>query len=266
MKFRSLCVALTAVIGLWSSASALDLGLGVKGGLNLSRTWGNEPKEFADMMNISMRPGMAIGAAFQLKLAKAFAIQPEVLFSCKGLKYNDPDYSDIFDDLDDYDIFDDLDDFGDFGDLGNSKVTSSISYRYLEIPILFQILVPASDVVVPMVYAGPAISFLTGVAGKVETDGKKEDLNNDEIKELKDGLKSVDFGIAMGAGLGIKAGPGRLVLDVRFNLGLLNIAEKPKVQEAEDIFSDIFTADEPKVDPVSKNMALSFMLGYMFEF
>jgi hypothetical protein len=55
---------LTAVIGLWSSASALDLGLGVKGGLNLSRTWGNEPKEFADMMNISMRPGMAIGAAF----------------------------------------------------------------------------------------------------------------------------------------------------------------------------------------------------------
>ena len=34
MKFRSLCVALTAV-GLWSSASALDLGLGVKGGLNL---------------------------------------------------------------------------------------------------------------------------------------------------------------------------------------------------------------------------------------
>jgi len=182
------------------------------------------------------------------------------------LKYNDPDYSDIFDDLDDYDIFDDLDDFGDFGDLGNSKVTSSISYRYLEIPILFQILVPASDVVVPMVYAGPAISFLTGVAGKVETDGKKEDLNNDEIKELKDGLKSVDFGIAMGAGLGIKAGPGRLVLDVRFNLGLLNIAEKPKVQEAEDIFSDIFTADEPKVDPVSKNMALSFMLGYMFEF
>ncbi|NLL12754.1 MAG: hypothetical protein GX267_05070 [Fibrobacter sp.] len=64
MKFRSLCVALTAVIGLWSSASALDLGLGVKGGLNLSRTWGNEPKEFADMMNISMRPGMAIGAAF----------------------------------------------------------------------------------------------------------------------------------------------------------------------------------------------------------
>lgn len=257
MKFRAICAMLAAVTTLWSSASALDLGLGVKGGLNLSRTWGNEPKKIVDMMNPSMRPGLAIGAAFQLKLAKAFAIQPEVLFSCKGSKHDDPDYSDFFDDFGD---------LGGIGDFGNGKKTYSISYRYLEIPILFQILIPASDVVVPMVYAGPAISFLTGVAGKKEYDGKKEDLTDDEIKETKDRLKSVDFGIAMGAGLGIKAGPGRLVLDVRFNLGLLNILKEPKVQEEEDIFSDIISPDELKVDPVSKNMALSFMLGYMFEF
>lgn len=66
MKFRAICAMLTLVIGLWSSAPALDLGLGVKGGLNLSRTYGVEDAE-----GVSMRPGLVAGAAFQLKLAKS---------------------------------------------------------------------------------------------------------------------------------------------------------------------------------------------------
>lgn len=46
-------------------------------------------------------------------------------------------------------------------------------------------------------------------------------------------MKTVDFGIAMGAGLGIKAGPGRLILDVRFTLGLTGIQDiDDEVEEA----------------------------------
>jgi hypothetical protein len=223
MKFRSLCVALTAVIGLWSSASALDLGLGVKGGLNLSSTYGVDYQEDKGLL-----PGPVIGAGLQLKLANVFAIQPEVLFSSKGIK------------------------------LKKDDVTTRTSLRYLEIPVLFQVLIPASDIVVPQFYAGPAIAFKTGFDIKAEYRGK-EDVPSSIIDEKEEALKSVDFGIAMGAGLGFKAGIGRIILDVRYTLGLTGLQDIPdEVEEVADALGVSINKE--------KNMALSFMLGYMFEF
>ncbi len=224
MKFRSLYAVITAVIGLWSSASALDLGLGVKGGLNLSSTYGIDYKEDKGML-----PGPVIGAGLQLKLASVFAIQPEVLFSSKGIKLKEKD------------------------------VTTRTILRYLEIPVLFQFLIPASDVVVPQFYAGPAIAFKTGFDIKAEYMDKELDIPNSEIDEAEDMLKSVDFGIAMGAGLGFKAGPGRLILDVRYTLGLTSI------QDISDEVKEVADALGISIDK-ERNMALSFMLGYMFEF
>lgn len=224
MKFRAICAMLVAVTSLWSSASAVDLALGVKGGLNLSRTYG---VDYGDFM--VMRPGLAIGAGLQLKLANAFAIQPEVLFSCKGIKLEEDDNSE------------------------------QLSFRYLEIPVLFQVIIPASETVVPQIYAGPAIAFKMGVKAKAEEDGKTVDIPDAYNEVISDMMNTVDFGIAMGAGLGIKAGPGRLILDVRYTLGLTGIQDiTDEVEEAADALGASIDKE--------KNMALSFMLGYMFEF
>lgn len=72
-------------------------------------------------------------------------------------------------------------------------------------------------------------------------------------------MKSVDFGIAMGAGLGIKAGLGRIILDIRYILGLTDIKDIPKKSKELAESSEESIIEE-------KNMVLSFMLGYMFEF
>lgn len=187
---------------------------------------------------MSMRPGLAIGAALQLKLASAFAIQPEVLFSCKGFKLKEEFY-------DDYS--------------GESiDITEKISFRYLEIPVLFQVLIPAGDAVIPQLYAGPAVAFKTGFAGKEEA-GDEEELTDKEADEMSELLKTVDFGITMGAGLGIKAGPGRLVLDIRFTLGLTDIQDIPDLEK--DIMEEMGVSIEKE-----RNMAHSFLFGYMFEF
>ncbi len=102
------------------------------------------------------------------------------------------------------------------------------------------------------IYAGPAIAFKLDLAGTVEVAGKEVDIPEEWIDELEEYMSSVDFGIAMGTGLGIKAGPGRIVLDARFTLGLTNVNDVP--EEFED--------EAPK----TRNMAISIMAGYMFEF
>lgn len=169
--------------------------------------------------------------------------------------------SEDFGDFGDFGDYGDFGDFGDFGDIGDfgSTSPSNISYRYLEIPVLFQLLIPASDVVVPMVYAGPAIAFKMGVKGKTESDGKTVDLPDPTNESISDMMNTVDFGIAMGAGLGIKAGPGRLILDVRYTLGLTGIQD---ITDEEEKFAELLGESIEK----ERNMVLSFMLGYMFEF
>lgn len=56
---------LTAVIGLWSSASALDLALGVKDGLNLSSTYGVDYQEDKGLL-----PGPVIGSRATIEIGK----------------------------------------------------------------------------------------------------------------------------------------------------------------------------------------------------
>lgn len=259
MSIRSVCAVLTAVVGLTiSSVSAMDFGIGVKGGLNLAKTYGDDVLmgAMADVgldIETKMLPGFAGGLAFQLKFAKHFAIQPEVLFSSKGIKAN----ISMGDLLDDYDDYDDYSDYNyTVGQLGDDYPTGGLSLdgdgklsiKYLEIPVLFQLLLPTSnDVFTTSICAGPAVAFRVGVSGEM-FDVEIPDESIDDLKEI---LKVFDFGIAMGLGFGIKAGPGRITIDARYTLGLLSIYD----YEGE---SDGL--------PEDKNMALSFMGGYMFEF
>jgi len=67
--------------------------------------------------------------------------------------------------------------------------------------------------------------------------------------DVKEFYKPFDFGLAMGAGLDIKAGPGRVILEYRFTLGFL------------DNMEPIDVLDE-SIEIKSKNMAMSILVGY----
>lgn len=274
MSIRSVCAVLTAVVGLTiSSVSAMDFGIGVKGGLNLAKIYGDEYYlGYGSFIDAKMKPGFAGGAAFQFKFGKHFALRPEILFSSKGFKADVPNFGgDIFDDGGD-DLSDLLDDFEDLvgddyltvgqldyldlGDLGVSTVEGQFSIKYIEIPILFDILFPIGEKVTPSIYVGPSVAFRVGVSGKMDD----EDIPDNMVDSIKEQLSVFDLGMTMGIGFGIKAGPGKFTIDARYTLGLLSIYDSDAKVE------DPISGQSVEIDKKDKNMALTFMGGYMFEF
>lgn len=89
----------------------------------------------------------------------------------------------------------------------NGFGSQTYNFNYIEIPVL------AKYSFGPVyVNAGPSIGFLMG--------------KNDKIKSAYGKTKSVDFGLQMGAGIAIPVGPGKVIVDGRYNLGLSNISDE----------------------------------------
>jgi opacity protein-like surface antigen len=90
--------------------------------------------------------------------------------------------------------------------------TYEVTYKidYLEFPILATANFPAGEKAMVNLFAGPTLGFVIGES--VEVDGESEDTEDTE---------SFEFGLVFGAG----AEFGMFVLDLRYGLGLSNIAK-----------------------------------------
>ena len=215
MKFKTFIVSLGAVFFLFNAADAgIVVGLDFKGGLNVANMYGDDVSD-----DVSIKLGAAVGTGVGIKIGM-FAIQPEVLFSMKGAKEEGEIV--IVDSTFNYEIV--------------------VKLSYLEIPILLKINIPA-DAVIPNFYVGPALAFCMVAKDKLTFNNEEGD-----EEDIKDVIKSVDFGLSMGGGLDIKAGHGRVIIDIRYTLGFVTVND----QEDEDI--------------VVKNSVLSFILGYGIDF
>jgi hypothetical protein len=92
----------------------------------------------------------------------------------------------------------------------NSFGNETYNFNYIEVPVL------AKYSFGPVyVNAGPSIGFLMG--------------KSDKIKAAYGKTKTIDFGVQMGAGIAIPAGPGKMIIDGRYNLGLSNISDEKGV-------------------------------------
>ncbi|PWN65597.1 porin family protein [Chryseobacterium viscerum] len=92
----------------------------------------------------------------------------------------------------------------------NSFGNETYNFNYIEVPVL------AKYSFGPVyVNAGPSIGFLMG--------------KSDKIKAVYGKTKTIDFGVQMGAGIAIPAGPGKMIIDGRYNLGLSNISDEKGV-------------------------------------
>ena len=87
---KKLLLVSFAIIGFSWVASAQDVKLGIKGGINLSSLNGDDVPS-----NFDARTGYHIGVAAQLGLGDKFALQPEVLYSAQGANDLDIDYVNI---------------------------------------------------------------------------------------------------------------------------------------------------------------------------
>ncbi|UGS21864.1 porin family protein [Flavobacterium cyclinae] len=170
-------------------SQAQEIKYGAKAGLNISNVSG-------DIENNKPLIGAHLGAFVEVKLTDKFAFQPELLFSMQGVKI---DYSE-------------------------SAVDYSYSYKednkinYLNVPLMAKYF--ATEKL--FLEAGPQIGFVLSAKSDIEETetfmGITDSFSGDV--DIKDNLKSVDFGLNFGLGYEFTS---QFFASARYNVGLTNI-------------------------------------------
>ncbi len=106
---------------------------------------------------------------------------------------------------------------------------------YIDIPVLAKFTIPTEGAFAPCFLVGPYIGFNLSAESYFE----------DQEYDIKDQVKSTDFGLVIGGGFDYAMGKGNLIFDATYALGLTTIDD---------------TADDDDV----KNTGIIFMLGYGF--
>ncbi len=165
--------------------------VGLKIGMNRATFQGDDVKEMEQVFGEKMESkwGLCVGGFIRFNISKAFAIQPEVLYTMKGAKIG-ATVLDI-----------------------TSKWEFSLSY--LEVPVLVKFMIPAPGGVKPNLYAGPALAIK--LSGKIKHEVPGWPVEEEDIE----GMKDTDFGLIVGAGIDF----GKLMVDLRYVLGLTAISD-----------------------------------------
>lgn len=168
-------------------------GFGLKGGLNLS----NMTVEGNDDSNL--KAGFHVGVFNKIGISESFSIQPELLYSAKGFKYN-------------YDE----------STIADGETQFNLNYIDVPVKLVFNL---SRDFEFQL---GPYFSYLAGA--NVDTDAEVlEFFNIDSTDELdRENFNAFEFGLT--GGLGFTLDP--LVVGFNYNLGLTQAAKDDEPTEA----------------------------------
>lgn len=202
---KKILFVMALVMALAISASAQDpvkglTGAGFKAGLVMAKASGDniDMAEEETGIDAGYLMGFAVGGFIEYSFSPSFAIQPEILYNTKGVKFK----SDEFD------------------------VTDKITMTYMQIPVLLKFNIPTAGKFDPFIYAGPSIGILLSANDKLE--GTDEDYDED----IKDSFKSTDISAVLGLGAGFPMGAsGQLTFEVRYDMGLTNVAEDMVIED-----------------------------------
>jgi len=160
---------------------------GIRGGVNLATLMS------ANEYDRNMKIGFHVGVFDKISLSENFAIQPELLYSLKGVKFN----------YDDEPLVD-----------GYSK----FNLHYIDLPVKFVFDITDNF----EIQVGPYLSYL--VFADVKTEG--DVLNFFEINETDelDRKNFNTFDIGASAGLGFNLSP--LVIGINYNMGFIPVAKE----------------------------------------
>ncbi len=231
-------------------ASSLTLGAAAqaqvsvipKGGLTLSTISYEKTDHFPiEEDDSKYTTGFVAGIGFNIPITEDgfFSVQPEVLYLQKGFRI---DYSNTLGSLD-----------------------LEEKFNYLEIPVLAKVNFGTERIKL-YVNAGPSFGY--ALNGKYEsvvkagplsltTSGKNifeeepENSTGDDQYYNPEYHNRLDIGVQFGGGVGLTLGPGAVLLDARYGLGLTNFYKGDTGNNS--------SADD---DPNIKNRVFAFTLGY----
>ena len=151
-------------------------------GLNMGNITAN------NIQDNGARMGLHIGGMMQYPIAENILIQPELLYSMKGVKFDYP---------------------------GGSE--STLAMDYLEIPVMVKY-----DYVMPTVriqpYLGPSFGILLSAKDKWEGGGSSG------TTDFKDDTNALDVGLNIGADVVFMK---NFMAGLRYNMGLANVQKDP---------------------------------------
>jgi hypothetical protein len=175
----------------------------------MAKLHGDDVEDFTDLLGGAQksRIGFCAGGFITFNITGMFAIQPEVLYTMKGSRYEEEILGETF------------------------KLW--IKLDYLEIPVLVKIMAPSPGGVNPYLFAGPVFALKLSSKMKAEYAGESAE------EDIED-LKGTDFGLVIGAGVDFgfgASGMGKMTLDVRYSLGLSTISDF----EGDDVKNGVFS-------------------------
>ena len=230
---------LATVLLLGLTVQAQDDIPGISGkGIKLGAGWGSLSTN-NEVFESGSTAGFAAAAFLTYSFTPKLALQPEVMYVRKGAGENS--------------IF-----VGDGYKLG-----------YLEFPVLLKYKLADGKRLIPSVFFGPAVSTL--LSAEIYQDNF---FDEDDVYDVKDGMKSVDFGLVLGGEVAFRSTRQvEFFLDVRYTLGLTNVVDPVKWNEGRTIVDEgdwgIFhwtDYDRPLIDEdvEVKNRVFSLLIGLKF--
>lgn len=185
-------VTIVAVLALMTTfvatnASAeMKLEVGAKGGINLAKMWGSDADSLGT--DTSFRTGFLGGAFLGAQFNETWGGRLEVLYAQRGEKVT-----------------------FDLGSLGSEDVTYKLDY--VEIALYGTASFPAGEKGSVYVMAGPYVGF-----------NSKAEVSDGGTEDIKDYIKSTDFGIGGGAGFGFMATDMlKIFVEGQYNIGLMSV-------------------------------------------
>lgn len=224
-KGNSLVLAALFII---FTSSDMFAQAGIKGGLSVSALQSSKEDyrpflgyEVVWIQHGTSNPvfGLQLGMFYTLKLSDTFNFQPEIYYSQRGYQFNHTP-------------------------LYNSNYNLHIDY--LELPVLFEYILPFDWSFKPVIIAGPFAAL------KLSSD-KQIQLADEEITGTVSNVNSIDYGLVFALGAEFNALDGQIVLDIRINWGFSNVMNEPDEY--------ISLSDNPGT---VKTRAVIFITGYRF--
>ncbi len=228
---KRMAVMLVIIISTWVSINGQDRTFGIKGGFTISNFWGDGTENLNNQLRAAS-PDLdeqnlywfTVGL-FNTRhlLPDLFSVQTEILYVRGGKNWE--------------------------GSFGGEEFSVDVFADYLQMPWLAKITIPV--LFRPQIYFGPYLSWMFRARLMNAPDALQEAFTGDDdivVGELFERYtNTIDLGLSTGIDFGIPVGPGKVVLDFRYNLGAINV----------------FNA-EPAASV--RNYVFLFMAGYSIEF
>ena len=187
-KIRALWLA--GLVVFLMCAHPLSAQVGMKAGVNFSTL----SQKGADLLSLSWESytGFTLGAFYTVGINDYLAFQPELYYSRKGGKLE--------------------------GSIAGFMGSKSIDIDYLEIPLLLKLRFPTHSKISPSVFVGPYGAYKLSSGGTISILGY-------ELEEGLIGITDSDFGLVFGGAIGYRVSNVTVILDIRYDLGLVNVGE-----------------------------------------